>query len=68
MDDCAFFAERSREMVRRWSTTSAASSYAEIDAPHGPDAFLLDEQRYMSVVGELYNRIGRAEQRPHRQQ
>ena len=25
-------------------------SYAEIDAPHGHDAFLLDDPRYLNVV------------------
>ena len=31
---------------RRWSTTGATSRYAEIDAPHGHDAFLLDDPHY----------------------
>jgi homoserine O-acetyltransferase len=25
-------------------------SYAEIDAPHGHDAFLLDDERYMALI------------------
>jgi homoserine O-acetyltransferase len=32
-------------------------SYAEIDAPHGHDAFLLDDARYMKVVREYYASI-----------
>jgi len=32
-------------------------SYAEIDAPHGHDAFLLDDQRYMQVVRSYFERI-----------
>jgi homoserine O-acetyltransferase len=32
-------------------------TYAEIDAPHGHDAFLLDDARYMNVVRAYYNRI-----------
>jgi len=32
-------------------------SYAEIDAPHGHDAFLLDDLRYMSVVRSYFERI-----------
>jgi len=32
-------------------------TYAEIDAPHGHDAFLLDDARYMSIVRAYYGRI-----------
>jgi homoserine O-acetyltransferase len=32
-------------------------SYAEIDAPHGHDAFLLDDARYMNVVRSYFARI-----------
>ncbi len=32
-------------------------SYAEIDAPHGHDAFLLDDARYMNMVRAWYERI-----------
>jgi homoserine O-acetyltransferase len=32
-------------------------SYAEIDAPHGHDAFLLDDARYMNVVLSYFARI-----------
>ena len=39
-------------------------SYAEIDAPHGHDAFLLDDARYMNVVrayfGQIANSLGGA--------
>jgi len=31
-------------------------TYAEIDAPHGHDAFLLDDQRYMNVVRSYFER------------
>ncbi len=34
-------------------------SYAEIDAPHGHDAFLLEDPRYMAVVRAYYHRIAR---------
>src|SRR6185369_15065714 len=34
-------------------------SYAEIDAPHGHDAFLLEDQRYMAVVRSYFDRIGK---------
>ncbi len=32
-------------------------SYAEIDAPHGHDAFLLDDPRYHGVVRAYFERI-----------
>jgi homoserine O-acetyltransferase len=34
-------------------------SYAEIDAPHGHDAFLLDDARYLGVVGAYFDRIAK---------
>jgi len=40
----AFFAGRSREIIKRWWTTALNVSYAEIDAPHGHDAFLMDNR------------------------
>jgi homoserine O-acetyltransferase/O-succinyltransferase len=32
-------------------------TYAEIDAPHGHDAFLLEDHRYMNIVRAYYERI-----------
>jgi homoserine O-acetyltransferase len=32
-------------------------SYAEIDAPHGHDAFLLDDPRYLAVVRSYFDRV-----------
>jgi homoserine O-acetyltransferase/O-succinyltransferase len=32
-------------------------SYAEIDAPHGHDAFLLEDPRYLAVVRTYFDRI-----------
>ena len=32
-------------------------SYAEIDAPHGHDAFLLDDARYHALVAAYFERI-----------
>ena len=34
-----------------------AVSYAEIDAPHGHDAFLLDDPRYHAVMRAYFERI-----------
>jgi len=36
-------------------------TYAEIDAPHGHDAFLLDDPRYLSLVRSYFERIDRSE-------
>ena len=32
-------------------------TYAEIDAPHGHDAFLLDDARYHALVAAYFERI-----------
>ncbi|MDY7577314.1 homoserine O-acetyltransferase [Herbaspirillum sp. RTI4] len=55
--DWRFAPERSREMVQALVSNRRRVCYAEIDAPHGHDAFLLDDARYMSVVREYYRCI-----------
>jgi homoserine O-acetyltransferase len=35
-------------------------SYAEIDAPHGHDAFLLNDERYLSVVRSYFDNMAQA--------
>jgi len=55
--DWRFSPERSREMVQALVANKRRVSYAEIDAPHGHDAFLLDDARYMKVVREYYGSI-----------
>jgi homoserine O-acetyltransferase len=55
--DWRFAPDRSREMVRALVNNRRRVSYAEIDAPHGHDAFLLDDARYMKVVREYYQRV-----------
>jgi homoserine O-acetyltransferase len=32
-------------------------TYAEIDAPHGHDAFLLDDARYHALLAAYFDRI-----------
>ena len=44
-------------MVRALVKNNRKVSYAEIDAPHGHDAFLLDDARYMAVVRTYYDRV-----------
>ena len=55
--DWRFSPERSREIVEALNSNRRRVTYAEIDAPHGHDAFLLDDARYMNVVRAYYNRI-----------
>ena len=55
--DWRFSPERSREIVEALVCNRRRVSYAEIDAPHGHDAFLLDDARYMKMVRAWYQRI-----------
>ena len=57
MTDWRFAPERSREIVQALVKNDRRVTYAEIDAPHGHDAFLLDDPRYMAVVRSYYDRI-----------
>jgi homoserine O-acetyltransferase len=55
--DWRFAPERSREIVKALLDNRADVCYAEIDAPHGHDAFLLDDARYHRVVAAYFDRI-----------
>ncbi|MBN3727226.1 homoserine O-succinyltransferase MetX [Burkholderia sp. Ac-20379] len=55
--DWRFAPARSRELVKALLDNRRDVSYAEIDAPHGHDAFLLDDARYHNVVRAYYERI-----------
>ncbi|MEY3674070.1 MAG: hypothetical protein RJB47_778 [Pseudomonadota bacterium] len=55
--DWRFAPARSREMVHALVANQRDVSYAEIDAPHGHDAFLLDDPRYLSLVRAYFERI-----------
>jgi homoserine O-acetyltransferase len=55
--DWRFAPARSREMVQALVANKRQVSYAEIDAPHGHDAFLLDDPRYLSLVRAYFDRI-----------
>ena len=48
--DWRFAPARSRELVKALVKNNHGVSYAEIDAPHGHDAFLLDDSRYHGVL------------------
>jgi len=57
--DWRFSPARSREMVRALLDNKRDVSYAEIDAPHGHDAFLLNDTRYMNVVSSYFDNIAK---------
>lgn len=57
--DWRFSPARSREIVKALLDNSRNVSYAEIDAPHGHDAFLLDDVRYMGVVRSYFERVAK---------
>ncbi len=55
--DWRFPPERSREIVTALLAAGKRVSYAEIDAPHGHDAFLLDDPQYHALVRAYFARI-----------
>ena len=55
--DWRFSPARSREIVKALLDNKLDVSYAEIDAPHGHDAFLLEDPRYHGVLRAYFNRI-----------
>ncbi|HJS03751.1 MAG TPA: homoserine O-acetyltransferase [Variovorax sp.] len=57
--DWRFAPARSREIVKALLDNRRNVSNAEIDAPHGHDAFLLDDVRYMSLVRSYFENIAK---------
>ncbi|MCC6474149.1 MAG: homoserine O-acetyltransferase [Burkholderiales bacterium] len=55
--DWRFSPERSREIVKALLDNRRDVAYAEIEAPHGHDAFLLEDPRYHALVRAYYERI-----------
>ncbi|WHZ09955.1 MAG: Homoserine O-acetyltransferase [Burkholderiaceae bacterium] len=56
--DWRFSPSRSREIVKALLDNGRDISYAEIDAPHGHDAFLLEDPRYLGLVRSYFdNRV-----------
>ena len=53
--DWRFAPARSREIVKALLHNRQTVSYAEIDAPHGHDAFLLDDDRYLNLICSYFN-------------
>jgi homoserine O-acetyltransferase len=55
--DWRFAPEHSREIVQALLKNRREVTYAEIDAPHGHDAFLLGDVRYHAIVQAYYDQI-----------
>lgn len=55
--DWRFSPQRSREIVKPLVDNRLSVSYAEIEAPHGHDAFLLDDERYHALVSAYLERV-----------
>jgi homoserine O-acetyltransferase len=55
--DWRFSPERSREIVKALLHNRKEVTYCEINAPHGHDAFLLDDARYHGAVRAYFERI-----------
>ncbi|WP_280554650.1 homoserine O-acetyltransferase [Halomonas sp. 25-S5] len=57
--DWRFPPPRSKELVNALIRANKAVSYANIDSPHGHDAFLMPEPRYQAVFAAFMNRVAR---------
>jgi len=55
--DWRFSPARSREIVKALLDNRLNVSYAEIEAPHGHDAFLLEDARYHRLISAYFDRI-----------
>src|SRR5438876_5005381 len=55
--DWRFPPQRSREIVKALVASRKPVTYAEIDAPHGHDAFLLDNPHYHELVAAYVDNI-----------
>jgi homoserine O-acetyltransferase len=58
--DWRFAPARSREIVKALLDNRLSVSYAEIDAPHGHDAFLMEDPRYHRLIRAYFDNIARA--------
>ena len=57
--DWRFAPERSREIVKALLDNRLDVAYAEIDAPHGHDAFLLEDPRYHALVRAYFDQVSK---------
>jgi homoserine O-acetyltransferase len=58
--DWRFSPARSREIVKALVDNRHDVTYAEIAAPHGHDAFLLDDPRYHGVLRAYFDNVAKA--------
>ena len=58
--DWRFTPQRSHEIVEALLANRRDVTYAEINAPHGHDAFLLEDPRYHAVVSAYFENIAKA--------
>ena len=58
--DWRFTPQRSHEIVEALLANRRDVTYAEIDAPHGHDAFLLEDPRYHALVSSYFKNIAKA--------
>ena len=57
--DWRFSPARSHEIVKALLDNRLGVSYAEIDAPHGHDAFLMEDPRYHKLIRAYFDNIAR---------
>jgi len=57
--DWRFSPARAREIVKALVDNHHDVSYAEIDAPHGHDAFLLDDARYHAALRAYFGNVAK---------
>ena len=57
--DWRFSPARSHEIVKALLDNRLSVSYAEIDAPHGHDAFLMEDPRYHKLIRAYFDNIAR---------
>jgi homoserine O-acetyltransferase len=57
--DWRFSPARSREIVKALVDNKHRVAYAEIDAPHGHDAFLLDDSRYHNLLRARFDNLAK---------
>jgi homoserine O-acetyltransferase len=55
--DWRFPPERSRDIVKALVASDKPVTYAEIDAPHGHDAFLLDNRHYHELLAAFFDNV-----------
>lgn len=55
--DWRFPPQRSREIVSALMRNNARVTYAEIDAPHGHDAFLMADRRYHDLIRSYFAQV-----------